>query len=85
MSESTYKCQGSRVFGQGYSYNLTNKIDAERLCSTLNNYEQNLQLEQNISKQYDKITKEIIQIQLTLGILNDDINKIKETIQCLSK
>ena len=80
-----YAVQGSRVYGQGYSYNLTNKIDAERLCGTLNQYEQNLHLEQNISKQYDKLTQQIIALQTNLSNVQDTVNQLKETIQCLSK
>jgi len=86
MSESTepYKVQGSRVYGQGYSYNLTSKIDAEQLHKTLTNYEKeitNLQLQQNTSEQFDRITKQVIQIQLTLGILDNDIKKLKKVVE----
>ena len=80
-----YKIQGSRVYGNGNSFNCTNIVTAQTLCNTLNGYEKDLQLTQNISKQYDRITKQVIQIQLTLGILDEDIKKLKETIQCLSK
>ena len=76
----TYTITGTRVKGQGYSYNCTSKIDAERLCNTLNTYEQNLQLNKNIEEQFDKITKQLIQIKLSIGILNEDINTLKETI-----
>ena len=31
-----YKIKGTMVQGQGYSYNLTSKIDAEKLSTTLN-------------------------------------------------
>ena len=75
-----WKIQGSRVYGQGYNYNLTSKIDAERLCSTLNKYEHDITLEQNISKQYDKLTQQIISLQMDLSNVQDTLNKLKETI-----
>jgi len=43
-----YKVQGSRVYGCGWSYNLTNRTDAVHLCQTLNNYEIRLTENQNI-------------------------------------
>ena len=50
MSESNQKwhIQGSRVYGDGWSYNLTNRTDAVQLCTTLNNYEIRLTENQNI-------------------------------------
>ncbi len=80
MSESTYTVKGSRVQGPGYSYNLTSRIDAERLCNTLNTYENTINLNKTIDQQFDKITKQIIQIKLSIGILNEDINTLKETL-----
>ena len=78
-----YSTEGSRVYGMGTSYNCTNVITAKELCNRLNQYEHDINLEKNITEQYDRLTKQIIQIQLTLGILNDDINKIKETINAI--
>ena len=59
-SESTYRVQGSRVYGNGESYNVTNNITAQKL---------------------DKVQKNIIQIQLSLGILTEDIHQLKETLE----
>ncbi len=81
MSESTYKVIGSRVSGNGYSYNCTSRIDAERLCNTLNTYENTINLNKTIDQQFDKITKQIIQIKLSIGILNEDINTLKTVIE----
>ena len=95
MSESTtYKVTGTRVKGQGWSYNLTNQKDAERLCNTLNTYETTIQqLETQIqhNKNYetinrqcqqteqtlDRIQKGIIQLQMSLKIAQEDLNKVK--------
>ena len=42
MSEytETYQIQGSRVYGNGWSYNLTNRADAVHLHQILNTYEE---------------------------------------------
>ena len=71
-----YKVKVSRVYGNGYSYNLTNQHDAERLCQTLNELENAVQLHKNIEEQFDKITKQIIQVNMTLQILNDEVKRL---------
>lgn len=80
MSESTYKTEGSRVYGQGNSYNCTNIVTAKELCTQLNNYEtikkQTLKTEQKL----DKIQKGVIQLQMTLKILQSDLDKIKKEL-----
>ena len=84
MSESTYKVQGSRVYKQGeHSYNLNNKHDATKLCETLNHYEEISRLNKNIDKQFDKVTRELIQVKMSLSILTDDINKLAGDIHDL--
>ena len=87
MSESTakWKIEHSRVYGKGMSFNCTNRVTAEQLYNTLTNYERDITLEQNISKQYDTLTKQIIALQMDLSNVQDTVNKLKETIQCLSK
>lgn len=80
MNESTYKVQGSRVYGNGWSYNLTNTKDAERLCNTLNTLTTTLTLNKNTEKQYDKLTKQIIALQMDLSNVQDTVNKIKEAL-----
>ena len=82
-SESIYRVQGSRVYGNGYSYNLNNKVDATKLCETLNHYEEISRLNRNIDKQFDKITKELIQVKMGLSILTEDINKLAGDIHDL--
>lgn len=82
-SESIYCVQGSRVYGNGYSYNLNNKVDATKLCETLNYYEEISRLNRNIDKQFDKITKELIQVKMSLSILTEDINKLAGDIHDL--
>lgn len=64
-----------------YSYNLTNKHDAKTLCQTLNQSYTILDTYRNIETQYDNITKQIIQLKLTVNILSDEINHLQEVIQ----
>ena len=79
-----WKVQGSRVYKQGeHSYNLNNKHDATKLCETLNTCETTRTLNQNIEQQYDRITKQIIQLKLSIGTLTEEINTLHETIQTL--
>ena len=78
-----WKIQGSRVYGNGQSYNCTNKITAEQLHNTLTTYEKTVQLNKNIEQQFDKITKELIQVKMSLSILTEDINKLAGDIHDL--
>ena len=80
-----WQIQGSRVYskGEGKSYNCTNKITATELYNTLTTYENTHNLNKNIEEQYDHITKQIIQIQLSLGILTEEIQKLKTTMEAI--
>ena len=83
MSESTiYTVKGTRVKGEGWSYNLTNTKDAERLCNTLNTYHKTSVEYRTIEQKLDKITKTLIQLQLTNGIMTEELRKLhQEMIQ----
>ena len=85
MSESTNKWRitGSRVYsnGEGKSYNLTNRITAEQLYNTLTEYEKTVQLTESTDTKLDNITKQVIQIQMTLNILQHDLDKLKEALK----
>ena len=76
---------GARVYskGQGHSYSCTNIATAKTLHQTLTTYENTHTLNKNIEEQYDRITKQIIQIQLSLGILTEEIQKLKTTMEAL--
>ena len=67
------------------SYNMTSRIDAENLYNTLNTYHKTQTLNQNIEKQYDQITKQIIQLKLTINILSDEIKQLENNINQLVK
>ena len=85
MSESTTKWNitGSRVYsnGEGKSYNCTNKITAQDLYHTLTEYEKTLELTESTDTKLDNITKQVIQIQMTLNILQHDLDKLKEALK----
>ena len=81
MSEQPYKVQGSRVYGEGQSYNCINIVTAEQLCSTLNKYYSTKELINNTSTQYDKLNKQLIQINMTLKVLEDEINTLSELVK----
>ena len=76
MSESTYTIKGTLVKGKGYSYNLNNKHDANHLCERLNNYEKTIQQNNNL----DLVLKQLTQIQMSVKILEHEINKVQETL-----
>ena len=80
----TYTVTNTLVKGNGYSYNLNSKIDAERLCNTLNNYEKTVNLHKNLDKQFDKIQKQLIQTNLSLNILKDDMEQLTKELQNVS-
>lgn len=78
-----WKIQGSRVYGNGQSYNCTNRVTAEQLHNTLNTYEKTVKLNKNIEQQFDKLTRQVIQVQMTLKILNDEINNLTSDINAI--
>ena len=81
MSESTYTVKGSRVTGNGWSYNLTSKVDAVKLCQTLNTYHATYTRSKKIEHKIDRITKTLIQLQLTNGIMTEELRKLHKEIQ----
>ena len=85
VNQPKWSIQGSRVFGDGKSFNCTNVVTATQLHNTLTQYEHDLNLEQNITTQYETLTKQIIALQMDLSNVQDTVNKIKEVVQCLSK
>ena len=77
----TYKTQGSRVYGDGASYNCTNNITAQELCQKLNNLTEIRNTTQKTEKQLDTITKQIIQMKLSINTLGEEITTLKELMK----
>ena len=79
----TWKINGARVYGQGININCTNKVTAQELYNKLTEYEQTLkELEQykELDKKLDKALQQIINIQMTISILQDELSKIHEEL-----
>ena len=66
------------------SYNMTSKIDAENLYNTLTTYHKTQTLNQNIEKQYDNITKQIIQLKLSISILTEEVQTLEASINAIN-
>ena len=79
-----YTTKNTLVKGQGYSYNLNNKHDANKLCEKLNNYEttitnlkKTIQTENNL----DKLHQQVIALQMDIKNCQSDLDKIKELLK----
>ena len=76
-----WKIQGSRVYGNGQSYNCTNKVTAQQLYNTLTKYHQTTTLNKDIETKYDQITKQLIQIEMSMKILESEIKTLTELVK----
>ena len=85
-----FKIKGTLVIDHldGYSYNLTSKIDAENLYNRLQQQQERIntletvqQQSHEIEQKLDKITKTIIQIQMTTSILSDELQHLHEALK----
>ena len=86
MKTEPYTIKGSLVKDHIYkrSYNMTSRIDAENLYNTLTTYHKTQTLNQNIEKQYDQITKQIIQLKLSISILTEEVQTLEASINALN-
>ena len=75
-----WRIQGSRVYGDGKSYNCHNKVTAQDLHHTLTQYEQVKQSIRETEQKFDNITRKLIQIQMSLKILDQEIQTLKELV-----
>ena len=80
MSEIKQQGKHYLVQSQYGSYNFNNKKMAEKLNTTLNNYETIAEQHKHTEKTLNKITKQIIQLQMTCHILNDELNKLHQEV-----
>ena len=78
MNTPKFNVDGSRVYGDGKSYNCTNKITATELCNLLNTYDRTATEYHEIEDKLDKIQKSVIQIQMTTSILSEELKKLHE-------
>lgn len=81
MSEIIQKNRQFLVKSTYGTYPINNRKTAEQLQKTLNDYE-NIKTEQKQTEQkLDHIQKILIQLQLTNGILTEELQTLKEVIQ----
>jgi hypothetical protein len=78
-----YSIKGSLVKDHIHkrSYNMTSKIDAENLYNTLTKYHQTTTLNKDIENKYDQITKQLIQIEMSMKILESEIKTLTELVK----
>ena len=81
MGNETYKVQGSSVYGAGHRSNLTNKVTAVELCQTLNHLTEIQNTSSNIDNKLDKITRQIIQMKLSINTLDEEVKTLTELIK----
>jgi hypothetical protein len=84
--KEAYTIKGSLVKDHIHkrSYNMTSRIDAENLYNTLTTYHKTTTLNQNIEKQYDQITKQIIQLKLSISILTEEVQTLEASINAIN-
>jgi len=75
-----YRIQGSRVYGNGQSFNCTNKVTAQDLCNTLNQYQKCTTEYEAIEKKLDRIQKTIISLQMSTSIMSNELQKLHEEV-----
>ena len=85
MSEQPkWNIKHSRVYGQGMSYNLTNKVTAEKLYNTLNGYEtqiNNLESQIQTTQNIKDINKQLKAVLMGLEVLKHDITVLKDKLE----
>ena len=90
MTAKQFSIKGTLVKDhiQGYSYNLTSKIDAETLYHRLQTQQETINTLETVKKQskqieekLDKITKTVIQIQMTTSILSEELKHLQEALK----
>ena len=78
MSESTeWSIDNSRVYGNGQSYNCTNRVTAEQLLKTLTTYEQRIEHLHEIIE----IEKQMKIVTMDLSVVKNDLEHIKERLE----
>lgn len=81
MSEIIEKNKQFLVKSRFGSYNFNNRKTAEQLNKTLNEYEKAHDIIKETEMKLDKVEKEIIKAQMSLSILQEDINNVKRAIK----
>lgn len=84
VNQPKWQIQASRVYGEGMSINCTNQVTAEKLHSTLNNYEiriSDLESQINTTRNIDDIQKQLKAVLMDLEVLKHDITLLKDKLE----
>ena len=81
MSEIIQKNRHYLVKSQYGTYPINNRKTAEQLQKTLTDYETIKTEHHETEQKLDKIQRILIQLQLTNGILTEELQTLKEVIQ----
>ena len=81
MSELIEKNKLFLVKSEFGSYAFNNKKTAEQLNYHLNNYEKISKTSQETEKTLEDVTKGVIQLQMSMSIVQDDLDKIKKELK----
>jgi len=74
-----YEQINTRVKGNGYSYNLNNKIDAIKLADTLNSYETKIEQLQELIN----IENQLKVVTMDLSIIKHDLDTVKQKLEAI--
>ena len=77
MSEIIEKHKYFLVKSEFGTYTFNNRKTAEELNTHLNNYEKISKTSKETEKTLDRVTKGVIQLQMSLSILQEDLDKLK--------
>lgn len=80
MSEIIERNKLYLVKSQLGTYPFNNKKTAEQLNTTLTQYEKILTQSHETENTLDRVQKKVIQMQMSLSIVQDDLDKIKQEL-----
>ena len=75
-----YEVKKKNIYFTVGRYRLDNKQDAEHLCQTLNKLTEASTTNNDTDKKLDTIQKKIIQLQLTAGILTEELEALHKEL-----
>ena len=76
----TYEVKKRGIYFTVGRYRLDNKQDAEHLCQTLNKLTEATQTNNGTDKKLDTIQKKVIQLQLTAGIMSEELDQLHQEL-----
>lgn len=81
MSEIIEKNKFYLVKSEFGTYTFNNRKTAEQLATHLTQYEKISKTSKETEKTLDRVTKGVIQLQMSLSILQDEFNKLKKDLK----